>query len=227
MTLEHEVKFALPSFVPLRTALVNLGAVLRGRGLESNLVLDDRERSLTREGRLLRLRTDMKNTLTFKLPPRAGEAGADATGLKVMREIETEVADLAALAEIFAALGYEPVLRYEKIRETWLIGQPGQPGQSSQLAVCLDLLPFGRFAEIEGPPALIAPLAGRLGLSMDAALVQTYHELRRQAALEDGGAGPDFLFNPATRAQALTKTGLALLMEVAEIDPGQAKVDAR
>jgi adenylate cyclase class 2 len=216
MALEHEVKFELGSFAPLRAALRGLGAVFGRRAFERNLVLDDRERSLTREGRLLRLRRDGKNTLTFKSPPGAGEG---APGLKVMREIETEVADPGALEEVFAALGLTPVMRYEKIRETWLAGS---------LTVCLDLLPFGRFAEIEGPAGDIAPLAARLGLSMASALVQTYHDLRRGRAVPGAdGPGADFVFDRATRERALTKAGLAFLMENGENDSAAAEVEAR
>jgi len=233
MTLEHEVKFALPSFAPIRAALGRLGAVFGRRCLERNLVLDDRKRSLTRSGRLLRLRRDEKNTLTFKSPPVGGEG---VTGLKVMREIETEVGDLGALSEIFAALGYEPALRYEKIRETWRVGG---------LTVCLDLLPFGRFAEIEGPPGDIAGLAAGLGLSMESALVQTYHDLHRRAAQDafapdagDPGMDAadafapdrpyperDILFARAIREKALTNEGLAFLMEYGENDPGAVEVE--
>jgi adenylate cyclase class 2 len=219
MTLEHEVKFELVSFAPIREALRSLGAVFGQRSLEHNLVLDDRERSLTRRGRLLRLRRDVKNTLTFKAPPGYGEAGESTSGLKVMRETETEVADLGALTEVFAALGYEPVLRYEKIRESWRAGG---------LTVCLDLLPFGRFAEIEGPPGDIAPLAVSLGLSMESALVQTYHDLHRRRAVPGANdSGADFLFDRATRERALTKRGLALLMENGENDPGVVEVGVR
>jgi len=216
MTLEHEVKFELVSFAPIREALVRLGAVFGRRCFERNLVLDDRKRSLTKGGRLLRLRRDGRSTLTFKSPPESGEGVA---GLKVMREIQTEVADMEALAAVFAALGFAPVMRYEKIRETWRAGG---------LTVCLDLLPFGRFAEIEGPPGEIRALAGHLGLSMEQALVQTYHDLHRRAQDPSAPArGADIYFDPELGEKALTNEGLAFLMEYGENDRGQAKERAR
>jgi adenylate cyclase, class 2 len=216
MTTEYEVKFALAGFSRLREALAGLGAECGGRWYEQNVALDDRERSLTKKGWLLRLRQGEAGKLTFKTP-----VGQDLKrdGFKAMREVETRVADLCALAEVFAALGYEPALRYEKVRETWRL---------DEVKICLDLLPFGRYAELEGPPEAVSALAPKLGLPMEAALAETYHDLNRRAR-ESLGLAPerDFVFDRDMRARALTNEGLALLMQCDGDDLQDEKVPLR
>ncbi|MHC1789245.1 class IV adenylate cyclase [Solidesulfovibrio sp.] len=188
---EIETKFAVKSFDAVRAALAAAGGVRLSRRFEENVVLDDAAGTLRTRDVLLRIRRDAVCKVTVKLP--ATVPGLD--GLKIRREIETEVADPAALEAIFTALGYHPFLRYEKVRETW---------QAGDALVCLDELPFGRYLEIEGPAASIPGLAGRLGLAMDQALPQTYHELhqdyRRRRNLPPETS---FVFPPETRRHIL------------------------
>ncbi len=189
---EIETKFAVAAFGPVRQALERAGAARLWRRFEENVVLDTPDGTLRRRGLLLRLRRDASGKVTLKLPADAPEE----RGLKVRQEIETEVADLAALEAVFFHLGYRPFLRYEKVRETWRL---------DGVLVCLDELPFGLFLEIEGPAHAIARAAVRLGLSMDAALSQTYHDLY-QAHLAARGLPPadSFVFDPDVRRHLLS-----------------------
>jgi adenylate cyclase class 2 len=164
---EIETKFAVKFFEPVRSALAVAGGVLLSRRFEENVVLDDPAGSLRNREVLLRIRRDAACKVTLKTPVEA----PGHPGLKARREIETEVADAAALEALFAVLGYQPYLRYEKVRETW---------QAGSTLVCLDELPFGRYLEIEGPAESIPVLAARLGLSMEQAMAQTYHELHQE-----------------------------------------------
>ena len=184
---EIETKFAVKSFTPVRRSLLTAGSVQLSRRFEENVVLDDNAASLRGRDVLLRIRRDAACKVTLKMPAEA----PGHSGLKIRREIETEVADPAALEAIFAALGYVPFLRYEKVREIW---------QAGDALVCLDELPFGRYLEIEGPAESIPPLAGRLGLSMAQALPQTYHELH-QSYRRERGLPPEmsFVFPPDVR----------------------------
>lgn len=188
---EIETKFAVDDFAAVRRALSSVGGAFLSRRFEENVVLDDGGATLRGRDVLLRIRRDAACKLTLKLPAEAPEG----SGLKVRREIETEVADGAALEAVFAVLGYAPFLRYEKVRETWRVGDA---------LVCLDELPFGRYLEIEGPAAAIAELAGRLGLVMEQALPQTYHELH-QAYRRAHSLPPDlsFVFSAETRRAIL------------------------
>ena len=190
---EIETKFAVADFDAVRLALSAAGGLRRARCFEENVVLDDATGTLRGRDVLLRIRRDAACKVTVKLPSDGPERG----GLKIRREIETEVADAVALEAIFAALGYVPFLRYEKVRETWQVGD---------VLVCLDELPFGRFLEIEGPAAAIPELAGRLGLSMEQARPETYHELH-QAYRRAHSLPPQtsFVFPPETRRSILAE----------------------
>ena len=131
---EVEAKFYLPHLLDVRQRLLTLGGRVRiPRMLERNTRYDTPQRDLTRAGRLLRLRSYDKATLTFK---RRGER------FEMREEIETVVADPAAAARLLTALGYQVLLVYEKYREVFLL---------DRAQVSLDELPFGCFVEIEAP----------------------------------------------------------------------------
>jgi adenylate cyclase class 2 len=92
-----------------------------------------------------------------------------------------------------------PALRYEKFREVWaLLG----------CEVCLDTLPFGDFAEIEGDEADIRACAEALNLPEHKASCATYHDLNRQACAARG-ARPDesFVFTAEHKARLLPEPG--------------------
>lgn len=184
---EMESKFAVAAFEPVRAALRAVGGVRLSRVFEENVVFDTPDRELRRRDILLRLRRDGEGRVTLKLPSET----AAASGIKIRRELETRIDDPAVLEAIFANLGYTPALRYEKVRETWQVGDTH---------VCLDRLPFGRFLEIEGPAAAIPEVAAALGHNMAEAMSLTYHALY-QAHLEKCGLPPadSFVFSPGER----------------------------
>lgn len=191
MPLEIETKFAVEAFEPVRDALARAGGTRLSRLFEENLVLDTPDGTLHRRGMLLRLRRDEAGRLTLKLPA----LGAAPAGLKVRQELETGVADMAVLETVLGHLGFHPALRYEKVRETWRLGS---------VLVCLDLLPFGRFLEIEGPAEAIAQTADSLDLSMGQALTATYHDLFQAHLARLGLPLTDsFVFAPQIRRELL------------------------
>jgi adenylate cyclase class 2 len=160
MPLEIEVKFLAPAPEEIRRRLADLGARSSGRAFESNLRFDDEHRTLLAKGSLLRLRADRRYLLTFKAP--SAEGGAD---FKVHRELEVEVADFDRTAQILQALGYRPVQRYEKWRETYPLGGTD---------ICLDTLPFGEFLEIEGEKDAIRRVAEKIGLNWGNRILDNY-----------------------------------------------------
>ena len=193
MALEIEIKYLDVDHDALRRRLGELGGLPLGCGFECNVVYDDAARSLKARGTLLRLReVNCRYTLTLK---RAANVAPSAA--KIYDESETEVLNAPALREILAGLGYAPALRYEKIRESWsLLG----------CEVCLDTLPFGNFAEIEGPEADIMACALALGLPQTAASKATYHELNRQHREANALPAEDsFVFNDADKARLLAR----------------------
>ncbi len=165
---EIEIKFLLDDPDVVRNALVRLGAISHGRRYEMNIRLDDAARSLTERGIVLRLRRieaeeGSSHLLTIKTP------GSSINPLlSVRREIELEVSDGAAMLAGLEVLGYRPAMRYEKRRETFVLGQA---------EVVIDQMPFGWFLEIEGSEADIRALVGQLGFNLTQGIRLSYSQM--------------------------------------------------
>ncbi|WP_243439874.1 class IV adenylate cyclase [Fundidesulfovibrio soli] len=173
MARELEAKFTVQGFAAVRAALKGMDARFAGNRFERNVVFDTPSRELQAKGELLRLRQAGHVTLTFKKP----SLEPAPAGVKAMDEIETHVEDFDAMRRILAGLGYVEALWYEKCREVW---------RTKDAVVCLDLLPFGTFMEIEAEPDAIARTAEALGQSMADASAVTYHDLFQQHRKELG-----------------------------------------
>ncbi|WP_243546555.1 class IV adenylate cyclase [Pseudodesulfovibrio tunisiensis] len=178
MSLECEVKFPEVDPSELAARLVRAGAESLGRYLERNLVFDDASRSLREASILLRLRSRQgESVLTVKRPP----DNPVPSSLKVFEELETHVADFQIMRAILEALGYSVAFGYDKVRARF---------RFMDCVVCVDELPFGCFAEIEGSEETVWPCARVLGLERATASTETYHALNR-AHRERNGLKPD------------------------------------
>jgi adenylate cyclase class 2 len=173
---ETEVKLRIPTAEAARERLREAGAVLvRERHFEDNVLFDDREGSLRASGTVLRLRTTPSGgVLTFK-GPRAIEGG-----VKSREERETAVGAPEEARAILRNLGYRPLFRYQKYRETWT-----HRGQEIEV----DELPIGSFLEIEGDAEGIHAVAAELGFSPADYVNESYVGLY----FESGGQG-DMVF---------------------------------
>jgi adenylate cyclase class 2 len=193
MALEIEIKYLDIDHSDLRKRLAALGAQYLNRGFESNIVFDDAARSLKAKGTLLRLREkDRRYVLTLKC-----DSGQSTSSAKVYDESETEILHAPSLHEILGGLGFAPVLHYEKLREKWFF---------QGCEVCLYLLPFGSFVEIEGGEAEIAACAKALELPQDKASTATYHDLNRMSRLAKGLApNESFVFDDEAKATILAR----------------------
>lgn len=158
------MKFPAPGLDALRRRLAELAGALRSPlCLEENWVLDDAARRLALQGVLLRVRRSGTTALlTFK-----GRARL-TNGVKSREELECGVDDAGCMLELLSRLGFVPVRRYQKRRETWSLGEA---------VVALDETPMGAFVEIEGPPEALASTAVALGLDPGQAVTGTYLEL--------------------------------------------------
>jgi adenylate cyclase, class 2 len=164
---EIEVKFYLNNLAGLEQKLNVSGAKLdQARVFELNLRFDTQEGELNRAGKVLRLRQDVQTVLTFKGP---GQINQDVNH---RQEIEFNASDFNAARHFLEALGYTVAITYEKYRTTYTLGEA---------EVVLDEMPFGNFAEIEGPdPTLIREIAIQLGLDWDARCIDSYLGLFRR-----------------------------------------------
>jgi adenylate cyclase class 2 len=161
---EIEVKFLIEDLVVMRQHLVALGATpITPRTYEENLLFDTPDAQFRRQGRLLRLRRDQRNRITYKEPPAHNDSD-----FKIMQEYEVEVSDFAQAHAILTKLGFALSLRFEKYRETFTY-------QGAEIV--LDEVPFGTFIEIEGSQDAIRAIVTALGLDFDARLVSSYVDI--------------------------------------------------
>lgn len=207
MALEIEIKFPEADLAALRAALQAMGATGGTPYLECNRVYDTPDRRLRAANTLLRLRTKTgpnlhAAVLTMKRPPGAeGAGGAGGAGfapipddVKVWDEVQTGVADADAMHQMLTGLGYGVAFGYDKVREVWHL---------DGVHACLDTMPFGPVAELEGNREAILAMADRLGLDRARASTATYHDLNRQWRAARGlPPSEDFTFDAAGLAAA-------------------------
>ena len=160
---EVEVKFFLDDINRMQRCIAELGAESQGRVFENNIRYDDGSHSLSRKQSLLRLRQDEKAILTFKSRP-----ATTSQDFNVFNELEVEVSDFKTMDQILACLGLRPVQRYEKWRETMILGPT---------AFLLDTMPYGTFLEIEGRESDIRLYADRLNLKWHHRIILNYLEI--------------------------------------------------
>jgi adenylate cyclase class 2 len=182
MPQEIEVKFALRDRNELVRKLHEIGAQrLYPETFEDNIVLD-RRGDLKTKGALLRVRKFGKYSIaTYK-----GPMSIDG-GVKSREEVQTGVESFELAIQLFDALGFKPVFRYQKFREVWRL---------REVEVVLDRTPIGDYFEIEGPMETIRTIAGELGMNMDQAIRQTYADLYRQARRTRSDLGENMVFPP-------------------------------
>ncbi|TIH19871.1 CYTH domain-containing protein [Marinifilum sp. JC120] len=184
MALEIELKYLNADHDKARRIMEEQSAKFLTRHYERNIVLDDPGRTLYKRSALLRVRQAEKVTMTVKRIP----AGPVSGKAKVYIEHETEVSDFDETVAALQVLGYSPVFRYEKIREEW---------EFADCHICLDLLPFGPFIEIEGTEDEILACAEKLKLSTSDTCKKTYHELNRDYRKQSGfDIDENFVFTP-------------------------------
>ena len=158
--LEIEVKFYLSDMDAIRDRILEFGAVSMGRIFETNLRFDDADNSLIEKKSLLRLRRDTKTILTFKSePPFKNDQ------FKILKELEVEVSDFATMKHILESLGFREEQVYEKWRETFRLNSAN---------LCLDMMPYGDFLEIEGQMEDIKKLASQIGLKWKKRILLNY-----------------------------------------------------
>lgn len=161
---ELEVKLYLNDLSGFQRHLEAVGARLaQSRVHEINLRFDTPGGDLGRTYQVLRLRQDTAARLTYKGP------GEILGGVHLRREIEFTVGDFESARVLLEALGYQVSVMYEKYRTTY---------ELDGVQVTLDEMPYGDFAEIEGPdPASIHAVAEKLGVDWEARVVESYTSL--------------------------------------------------
>lgn len=162
--IEREIKIPVDELDSIRRHLGEAGArQIQSGTREVNDLLDTPDGVLQALGTVLRIRRTRESVvLTFKGPARYHGA------VKERQEIELDVASAEGGLELFRALGYTPWIRYEKERESWMMGD---------VRVDLDHTPMGDFVEIEGAEGSLGAAARELGLDPRAAVAGSYISL--------------------------------------------------
>ena len=170
---ELEVKFYLSRRMELEERLIAQGGQLKEpRVHEINLRFDTPDQSLLNSGRLLRLRLDSRARVTYK------GLGSIEGGARLRQELEFTVSNFDTTRAVLEALGYEVYMMYEKYRTTYKLGN---------LEVVLDEMPYGDFAEIEGPDGQSIQIAAQnLDVSWDARIMDSYTVLFEVARVKMG-----------------------------------------
>ncbi|HEX7285895.1 MAG TPA: class IV adenylate cyclase [Candidatus Angelobacter sp.] len=179
---EIEIKFQIEDGQAFASRLPAAGFhLVTARTHELNTLYDLRGAPLRSRGALLRLRQyGTIWTLTYK------DKSLVADGHKSRREIETRIADGAAMAGILGALGFKPSFAYEKFRSEWA----DETGH-----VVIDETPIGNFGEIEGPPAWIDTTAGKLEIGKEQYITASYAELFAQWRVRTRSAAANMTFH--------------------------------
>ena len=164
--IEREVKLKFDSHEAARQAVIAAGGrlVLSERPQEDRF-LDTTDDRLSNDRCALRIRREPhQTTLTFKGPVEDGP-------VKSREEIESTVADAAAVEAILGKLGFVEWWRLTKHREDYVIGEA---------RVFVDRTPVGIFVEVEGTLEVIATTARALGRSPADYILDSYLTLYRQ-----------------------------------------------
>jgi len=181
MAVEIEAKVKVLDFNAVRGKLAECGAVKVGNYFEINTFFDKPDRSLLAADQGLRLRinrNEADNTeifvCTFKGPRAHGK-------LKVRDEVEMDVGNPKDTERFFGALGYIPVLKFEKRRESW---------KHARCAIEMDELPhLGLYVEIEGPDErTVMSVCELLGLA-DNPIIKTSYTAMLMNYLQERGRG--------------------------------------
>jgi adenylate cyclase, class 2 len=178
---ELEVKFFMADLPALQAELEKLEAgCVQERVHEVNLRFDTPDEQLSKTFRVLRLRKDRNIRLTYKGPGRVQD------GVRLREELEFTAGDFDTAKAFLEALGYQVVVMYEKYRTTYAMGE---------VLVTLDEMPYGNFAEIEGPDGTsIQEAASRLGLNWDRRILDSYLVLFDQVRVAMGFTFHDLSF---------------------------------
>jgi adenylate cyclase class 2 len=156
--------------------------VAKKRVFEENTLYDTATTELRRSSCLLRLRQIGKSyKLTYKGVPEPGKH-------KSREEIETDVDDGPAFANILSRLGYLPVFRYEKFRTEFQ--RRGSKGTAT-----LDETPIGTYLELEGDPEWIDRMARTLGYEEKDYITASYARLFFEWRQRTGATLDNMLFH--------------------------------
>ena len=183
--LEIEAKFLLGDPIKFERNLIQSGAQLvQPRCLEVNYRFDNKEGTLTTSSKVLRLRQDHKQWITFKS---AHDINDDVL---IRKEIEFEIGDIQAAQALLVELGFTLIHTYEKYRQEYSLAEN---------RIMLDELPYGTFIEIESSDlSSLESCARTLRLNWDRRIDLSYMQLYQKLCEFTGLKFGDLTFNQSS-----------------------------
>jgi adenylate cyclase class 2 len=190
MPIETEIKFRVEDLAGLSKRLEAAGFTLQTpRAFESNVLYDTPDRAMRARTEILRIRGYAgRRTVTHKRLPDDGP-GEDRH--KHRLEVESEVADGAALEQIFHSLGLVAAFRYEKWRAEWTDGEGH---------CVVDETPIGNYAELEGSAEWIDRTAARLCIDPAQYITLSYGRLFEHWCEQHHSTAQDLTFEAVKAA---------------------------
>ncbi len=179
MSTETEVKVKIDDPAGLCRRLDELKArTISARHFEDNHLLDFPDKKLQFNHCLLRIRfAKDQGVMTYKGPPRAEGI------FKTREELETGLADGAAMHQILERLGMHVCFRYQKYRREF---------ELDGVHVAVDETPIGNYVEFEGSEEKILDLALRMGFAQSQFLRSSYYTLYQEECRKRGIA-PEYM----------------------------------
>lgn len=137
MNISREIKVKLEDKEKVISILREKSAVLIGGGKETSVRYDTEQGIYEQQGKYIRLRSGIKNTISLK------KRLEDIEEEKILTRngIEVEVDNLKGIKSILEELGLKPMCTMEKYRLKWIYNNN---------EINLDELVFGCFLEIHG-----------------------------------------------------------------------------
>lgn len=184
---EIEVKIRVPDRAAILDRVRGLGLTVRvPRRFESNILYDTTDKTLQRQGMLLRLRQSGGTcVITWK-------GAGTPSQYKSRPELETSIGSIETLDQILGRLGYHRSFRYEKYRTEFA------DDGNARGVVTLDETPIGNFLELEGPGDWIDETARRLGFSQQNYVLDSYGRLYLADCARRGVEPKDMVFASRT-----------------------------
>jgi len=164
MNISKEIKVRLADKDEIVNKLREKSAILIGGGKETSVRYDNEQGFYEKQGKFIRLRSGLKNTISLK------EKMADVEEDKILTRngIEVEVDNIKGIKSILEKLGLKPMYTMEKYRLKWLYNKN---------EINLDELIFGCFLEIHGTEYEIWQILDELNLDDNDIVEGTYWDI--------------------------------------------------
>lgn len=164
MNISREIKIKLADKDEIVNKLREKSAILIGGGKETSVRYDTEEGEYEKQGKYIRLRSGLKNTISLK------EKMEDIEEDKILTRngIEVEVDNIKGIKSILEKIGLKPMYTMEKYRLKWMYNKN---------QINLDELIFGCFLEIHGTEQEIWNILDELNLDDNDIVEGTYWDI--------------------------------------------------